>query len=138
MDKYIHVKIGTIDGVYPVQALYTTGVFKDIYEYRKDANTIAWVHKRWCTPYKSDGTLVCQDATPIADTDWRKFLKEHWDEERGHLRTDCLNQFMVMFINAAAAHMKKKQKSYLSETIAKKAKQLQKSKPHYIQLSLFD
>lgn len=41
--QYIHVKIGLTDGVYPVRKFYTEGVFKDIYEFQENANTIAWV-----------------------------------------------------------------------------------------------
>lgn len=137
MDNYIHVKIGTVDGTYPVLESHTTGVLKDIYEYRKDAGTIAWVHSRWCTPCLPDGAPLPQDTAPATDTDWRKFLKLHWDTERGCLRTDCLDQFMAIFINAATAYMGKQQ-SPSDMPAAAEAKPSQKSKPRYIQLSLFD
>ena len=34
MDKFVHVNIGSTNGVLPVIALYTEGCFKDFYELR--------------------------------------------------------------------------------------------------------
>lgn len=99
MQQLIHVKIGLTDGVYPVRKFYTEGVFKDIYEYQENANTIAWVHKRWCTPVDPQQS----------DTDWRGFLRTHWDNEHGYCRVDCLQEFMTIFNRAAAAYINKKQ-----------------------------
>ncbi len=77
MQQLIHVKIGLTDGVYPVRKFYTEGVFKDIYEFQENANTIAWVHKRWCTPVSApqaaSDSVPCHglQAVDSVTTDWR-------------------------------------------------------------------
>lgn len=93
MEKLVHVKIGTTNEVLPVIALYTDGCFKDIYEL-KTSKGRCWVHKRWCSP------VVPQKD----DTDWRGFLKAHWDNEHGYCRVDCLEEFMEIFNRAASKH----------------------------------
>lgn len=95
MEKLVHVKIGTTNEVLPVIALYTDGCFKDIYEL-KTSKGRCWVHKRWCSP------VVPQKD----DTDWRGFLKAHWDNEHGYCRVDCLEEFMEIF-NRAASNISK-------------------------------
>lgn len=108
MQQLIHVKIGLTDGVYPVRKFYTEGVFKDIYEFQENANTIAWVHKRWCTPVDPQQS----------DTDWRGFLRTHWDATHNHCQVEHLDEFYAIFRRAAAAYINKqnheqdKDKSY--------------------------
>lgn len=115
MQQLIHVKIGLTDGVYPVRKFYTEGVFKDIYEYQENANTIAWVHKRWCTPVSapqaaSDSVschgLQAVDSVP-ATTDWRSFLRTHWDATHNHCQVEHLDEFYAIFRRAAAAYINK-------------------------------
>lgn len=113
MQQLIHVKIGLTDGVYPVRKFYTEGVFKDIYEYQENANTIAWVHKRWCTPVSApqvpSGSVPCHglQAVDSVTTDWRTFLKSHWDAEHNHCQVEHLNEFYAIFRRAAAAYINK-------------------------------
>lgn len=135
MQQLIHVKIGLTDGVYPVRKFYTEGVFKDIYEYQENANTIAWVHKRWCTPVDPQQS----------DTDWMGFLRTHWDAEHNHCKVEYLNDFMVIFNRAAANYMRRKSTTHVEYTAAPQQPVKQKTaapakpkKPHYVQLSLFD
>lgn len=92
-----------------------------------------YMARRWCLPLSAD------------DTDWRKFLREHWDDERNHCRVECLGEFMAIFTRAAAAYMRKKSAPVpyaaapqqpiqpVAETATKP-----KRKPQYVQLSLFD
>ncbi len=111
--QFIHVKIGLTDGVYPVRKFYTEGVFKDIYEYQENANTIAWVHKRWCTPVSApqalSGSVPCHglQAVDSVTTDWRTFLKSHWDAEHNHCQVEHLDEFYAIFRRAAAAYINK-------------------------------
>lgn len=115
MQQLIHVKIGLTDGVYPVRKFYTEGVFKDIYEYQENANTIAWVHKRWCTPVSApqalSGSVPCHGLQAVdslhTTTDWRSFLKTHWDAEHNHCQVERLNEFYAIFRRAAAAYINK-------------------------------
>lgn len=108
MQQLIHVKIGLTDGVYPVRKFYTEGVFKDIYEFQENANTIAWVHKRWCTPVSApqaaSDSVPCHglQAVDSVTTDWRAFLKTHWDTEHNHCQVEHLNEFYDIFRRAAA------------------------------------
>lgn len=113
MQQLIHVKIGLTDGIYPVRKFYTEGVFKDIYEYQENANTIAWVHKRWCTPVSTpqalSGSVPCHglQAVDSVTTDWRTFLKSHWDAEHNHCQVEHLDEFYAIFHRAAAAYINK-------------------------------
>lgn len=151
MQQLIHVKIGLTDGVYPVRKFYTEGVFKDIYEFQENANTIAWVHKRWCTPVSAP--QVTSDSVPChglqavdsVTTDWRSFLKTYWDAEHNHCKVEYLNDFMVIFNRAAANYMRRKSTTHVEYTAAPQQPVKQKTaapakpkKPHYVQLSLFD
>ena len=104
MSRYIHVKIGLTDGTFPVRKFITTGLMHDMYEYQHDEHTIGWVHKRWCTP-------VCAPQAPSdsvpATTDWRSFLKTHWNTERNHCKVEHLDEFYRIFRSAAAAYIQK-------------------------------
>ena len=104
MSRYIHVKIGLTDGVFPVREFITTGLMHDMYEFQQDEHTIGWVHKRWCTP-------VCAPQAPSGSvpttTDWRAFLKNHWDTEHNHCQVEHLNEFYAIFRRAAAAYINK-------------------------------
>ena len=104
--KYIHVRIGLTDAVYPVRQFITDGLMHDMYEFQANPTTIGWTHKQWCTPCLADGTSInaAQDDT---DTDWRTFLKTHWDDARNHCRVDCLEEFMTIFRRAAANYINK-------------------------------
>ena len=106
MSRYIHVKIGLTDGTFPVRKFITTGLMHDMYEYPHDEHTIGWVHKRWCTP-------VCAPQAPSgsvpATTDWRAFLKTHWDTEHNHCKVEYLDEFYRIFRCAAAAYFNNKQ-----------------------------
>ena len=97
MSRYIHVKIGLTDGIFPVRKFITTGLMHDMYEFQENANTIAWVHKRWCT-------LVDPQQS---DTDWRGFLRTHWDAEHNHCQVEHLDEFYAIFRRAAAAYINK-------------------------------
>ena len=124
--QYIHVKIGLTDGIYPVREFITTGLMHDMYEFQQDAHTIGWVHKQWCTPVTaqqaSNSVVPChglQAAESVSTTtDWRKFLREHWDAEHNHCQVEHLNEFYAIFRRAAAAYINKqnheqdKDKSY--------------------------
>lgn len=86
--KYIHVRIGLTDAVYPVRQFITDGLMHDLYEFQVNPTTIGWTHKQWCTPCLADGTSI-NAAHDDTDTDWRTFLKTHWDDARNHCRVDC-------------------------------------------------
>ena len=111
--QFIHVKIGLTDGIYPVREFITTGLMHDMYEFQQDAHTIGWVHKQWCTPVTepqaSHDVVPCHGLQAAdsnhATTDWRAYLKAHWDNNRNHLRTDCLNEFYAIFRRAAANYI---------------------------------
>lgn len=104
--KYIHVRIGLTDAVYPVRQFITDGLMHDMYEFQVNPTTIGWTHKQWCTPCLADGTSI-NAAHDDTDTDWRAYLKSHWDNERNHLRADCLDEFYAIFRRAAAAYFNK-------------------------------
>ena len=138
MDKFVHVNIGSTNGVLPVIALYTEGCFKDFYELRTPKGR-CWVHKKWCRPVE----------TASNDTDWRAYLKAHLDNVHNHCRVDALAGFMEIFNRAAAAYQKKIQsgappkvqsvpkRPAPSITVAASATK-KPTKPHYVELSLFD
>lgn len=96
-ESFVHVKIGAVDEVLPVIALYAGGCFKDIYELRTRKGR-CWVHKKWCSP------VVPQKD----DADWRGYLKAHWDNEHGYCCVDSLQGFMEVFDRAAAKYQSKK------------------------------
>lgn len=104
MKELVHVKIGSVNEVLPVIALYEEGCFKDIYELRTPKGR-CWVHKRWCKP------VLPQQS----DTDWRGFLKNHWDNERGHCSVDSLDEFMRIFNRAASDHQNKNNNEQISK-----------------------
>lgn len=103
--QYIHVKIGLVDAVYPVLKFITTGSFKGFYHFRTSPTTTAWTHKRWCTPCTADGTPIAD--TESQDTDWRTFLKTHWDTEHNHCKVEYFAEFYRIFRRAAAAYINK-------------------------------
>lgn len=104
--KYIHVRIGLTDAVYPIRQFITDGLMHDMYEFQINPTTIGWTHKQWCTPCLADGTSI-NAAHDDTDTDWRTFLKTHWDDARNHCRVDCLEEFMTIFRRAAANYQNK-------------------------------
>ena len=115
--EYIHVKIGLVDAVYPVLEFITTGSFKDFYHFRTSPTTTAWTHKQWCTPCTADGTPIsaapngnvpCHGLQAVDDsttTDWRAFLKTHWDTEHNHCQVEHLDEFYDIFRRAAANYI---------------------------------
>ena len=103
--QYIHVKIGLVDAVYPVLEFITTGSFKGFYHFRTSPTTTAWTHKRWCTPCTADGKPIAD--TESQDTDWRTFLKTHWDTEHNHCKVEYFAEFYRIFRRAAAAYINK-------------------------------
>lgn len=103
--EYIHVKIGLTDAVYPVLELITTGPFNGFYHYSTSPTTTAWTHKRWCTPCAADGTPIAD--TERQDTDWRKFLRDHWDTQHNHCNLEYLDEFYRIFRRAAATNIQK-------------------------------
>lgn len=111
--QFIHVKIGFTDGIYPVREFITTGLMHDMYEFQQDEHTIGWVHKRWCTPASApqtpSGTVPCHglQAVDSTTTDWRAFLKNHWDAEHNHCQVEHLNEFYDIFRRAAATYINK-------------------------------
>lgn len=111
--EYIHVKIGLVDAVYPVLEFITTGSFKDFYHFRTSPTTTAWTHKQRCTPCTADGTPIgtvpCHglQAVDSTTTDWRAFLKTHWDTVHNHCQVEYLGEFYAIFRRAAAAYINK-------------------------------
>lgn len=121
--EYIHVKIGLVDAVYPVLEFITTGSFKDFYHFRTSPTTTAWTHKQWCTPCTADGTPIgtvpCHglQAVDSTTTDWRAFLKTHWDAEHNHCQVEHLNEFYAIFRRAAATYINKQNHEQENKTI---------------------
>lgn len=120
--EYIHVKIGLVDAVYPVLEFITTGSFKDFYHFRTSPTTTAWTHKQWCTPCTADGTPIgtvpCHGLQAVDDsttTDWRSFLKNHWDTEHNHCQVEYLGEFYAIFRRAAANYFNSIQKKHEQE-----------------------
>ena len=105
--KYIHVRIGLTDAVYPVRQFITDGLMHDMYEFQINPTTIGWTHKQWCTPCLADGTSI-NAAHDDTETDWRTFLKTHWNDARNHCRVDCLEEFMIIFRRAAVNYINNK------------------------------
>lgn len=119
-----------------------------------------YMARQWCVPCTADGkpldNPVPYDAAVQSpseeDTDWRKFLHDHWDTERNHCKVEYLESFMVIFRRAAAAYMRKKQQKQVSVPIMPKEPVSEpsvsfaeampqpspKRKPRCVQLSLFD
>lgn len=112
------------------------------------------IARRWCLPLTADGSSARPGTT--TDTDWRRFLRTHWDTRRNHLQADATGEFIAIFTRAAAAyyarHNQKPNKpnepnepimpnrpnepimpNKPSTPITTHSPQ----KPHYIQLSLF-
>lgn len=97
----------------------------------------------WCLPLtdgadRMDGKAIADNPD---DTDWRKFLRDHWDDTIGGCKVECLDDFMRIFIRAAAVYMKGKYAhvGYDAKPLASAAEAApQPMKPHYVQLSLFD
>lgn len=121
--EYIHVKIGLVDAVYPVLEFITTGSFKDFYHFRTSPTTTAWTHKQWCTPCTADGTPIgtvpCHglQAVDSTTTDWRAFLKTHWDTENSCCKVEYLDEFYDIFRRAAAAYINKQNHEQDNKTI---------------------
>ena len=113
--QYIHVKIGLVDAVYPVLKFITTGSFKGFYHFRTSPTTTAWTHKRWCTPCTADGKPIAD--TESQDTDWRTFLKTHWDTEHNHCKVEYFAEFYRIFRRAAAAYINKQNHEQDNKTI---------------------
>ncbi len=113
--QYIHVKIGLVDAVYPVLEFITTGSFKGFYHFRTSPTTTAWTHKRWCTPCTADGKPIAE----IQDTDWRKFLRDHWDTERNHCKVEYFAEFYRIFRRAAASNIQKHEQENNNSTEAR-------------------
>lgn len=117
-----------------------------------------YIATRWCVPCTADGKPLTQDgcvsghtiAADSQDTDWRKFLHDHWDTEHNHCKVEYLEAFMVIFRRAAAAYIKKQApkpvepkepQPVASVSFAEavpQPKPTPKKKPRYVQLSLFD
>lgn len=87
----------------------------------------------WCLPLNVGGDTV--DAN---DTDWRKFLREHWDNERNCCRTDCLERFYSIFRQACSNYMHRKTVAALQQE-PQPVQQMTETAPkqHYVQLTLF-
>lgn len=111
--QFIHVKIGLTDGIYPVRDFINSGLMHDMYEFQQDEHTIGWVHKRWCTPVSApqapNGSVPYHglQAVDSVTTDWRSFLKAHWDATHNHCQVEHLNEFYAIFRRAAAAYINK-------------------------------
>lgn len=67
-----------------------------------------YMARRWCLPMPAGASCASGNTVDADDTDWRKFLREHWDAGRNHCRVECLDEFMAIFTRAAAACMRKK------------------------------
>lgn len=123
--QYIHVKIGLTDGIYPVREFITTGLMHDMYEFQQDEHTIGWVHKRWCTPASApqtpSGRVPCHGLQAVDSnhdtTDWRSFLKAHWDTEHNHCKVEYLDEFYRIFRMAAASNIQKQNHEQDNKTI---------------------
>lgn len=76
------------------------GILKGWNRLRMPDGSERYMSARWC---------VC------GDSDWRRFLKEHWDDKHDYLRTDCLEEFMKVFVRAAGNYIKDKEKDYGQE-----------------------
>ncbi len=88
-----------------------------------------YMARRWCHPLSDD------KADRQYDTDWRKFLGEHWDKVHDHCKVDCLDEFMSIFLRAAAHYMQQK------PTVPAGCASMDKPQPkksHYVKLSFFD
>lgn len=102
MSELIHVHIGTIDGNFPVRRLITTGSFAGCYETQQGPDTVAWVHQRWCSEVGDNGDFQKSPSVTV-DTDWRKFLHDHWLQDRNMLNPDYAEEFMHVFMAAQQA-----------------------------------
>ena len=98
MEKQVKVFYGT--GIIQATLLekVTEGVLKGWVKLRFPDGHVGYMSERWCNPETR------QDS---ADTDWRAYIKAHWDNEHNHLCTDCLNEFYAIFRRAAAAYINK-------------------------------
>lgn len=157
MDKFVHVNIGSTNGVLPVIALYTEGCFKDFYELRTPKGR-CWVHKKWCRPV-TIGVDIAQPGSEKSVTkvvDRREFAKDHWDQKHNHLSVDVLEDWYQLFRRDAAKYadsLRHKEAKTISPAVEHKAvvaapapEQPAKDvvvtakpkRPHYVELSLFD
>ena len=104
MPELIHVHIGTIDGNFPVRKHITSGPMAGMIELQQSKDTIAWVHQRWCSELGATQAITTYQPTPTTqDTDWRKFLHDHWLQDRNMLNPDYAEEFMHVFMAAQQA-----------------------------------
>lgn len=98
MESQVKVFYGT--GIIQATLLekVTEGVPKGWVKLRFPDGHVGYMSGRWCNP---------ETRQASADTDWRAYLKAHWDNERNHLHTDCLDEFYAIFRRAAAAYINK-------------------------------
>lgn len=100
MESQVKVFYGTAIIQATLLERVTEGVLKGWVKLRFPDGHVGLMSGRWCNP---------ETRQASADTDWRAYLKAHWDNERNHLRTDCLNEFYDIFRRAAAAYFNNKQ-----------------------------
>lgn len=95
MEKQVKVFYGTGIIQATLLEMVTEGVLKGWAKLRLRDGSVCYMAERWLNLEAS------------SDTDWRAYLKVHWDNGRNHLRTDCLNEFYTIFRRAAAAYFNK-------------------------------
>lgn len=107
MEKVIQIHYG--NGIIHATLLehVRDGVLKDWAKLRFPDGHEGYMSERWIIP---------DDHQSSSDTDWRAYLKAHWDNERNHLRTDCLNDFYDVFRRAAANYQKQNEQDFKQST----------------------
>lgn len=117
MEKEIFVEVGK-SGTVKATLLEEvhTGILSGWNRLRMADGHECYMSSRWChdEPIASDYVATVDPAVPGDDhtvdalTDWRSFLKAHWDVQHNHLSTDSLEEFMAIFRRAAANYINNK------------------------------
>lgn len=110
--ELIHVHIGTFIGNYPIRKRITSGPMAGMIELQQDRDTIAWVHQKWCREIGDNGDFQKSPITTasVQDTDWRKFLRDHWLQNKNMLNPNYADEFMKVFMAAQQVRKAKQHK----------------------------
>lgn len=103
-----------------IQIHYGNGIIHaTLLEHVRDGVLKSWAKLRFPDGhegYMSERWIIPDDHQSSSDTDWRAYLKAHWDTKRNCLRTDCLNDFYDVFRRAAANYQKQNEQDFKQST----------------------
>ena len=105
-----------------IQIHYGNGIIHaTLLEHVRDGVLKSWAKLRFPDGhegYMSERWIIPDDHQSPSDTDWRAYLKAHWDTKRNCLRADCLNDFYNIFRCAAATYFQIHEQDNKQQTVA--------------------